>query len=222
MSESDYTKRVVVRPAGSQPRTRVVSFAYYVSVFRGGENRAYNVSNSEERIIAMPKLQGYQHFDGRHYETGTVQNYLAYRGVKAPHTGKPYSEAMLMGISGGVLMGYFSFAYKGYDPHVAILSRNTFNPLDTLLTRLRTAVKRPVRLIGVGLSNFVEDVVQLTLEPSQSAKDESLSATFDTIRKKYGSKSLQTGRTAFDKTLQDHGHPIDDETRGFARRGLEH
>ncbi|HKZ69577.1 MAG TPA: BtrH N-terminal domain-containing protein, partial [Anaerolineales bacterium] len=84
----------------------------------------------------MPKLQGYQHFDGRHYETGTVQNYLAYRGVKAPHMGKPYSEAMLMGISGGVLMGYFSFAYKGYDPHVAILSRNTFNPLDTLLTRL--------------------------------------------------------------------------------------
>ena len=96
-----------------------------------------------------------------------------------------------------------------------------YEAADILLTRLRTAVKRPVRLIGVGLSNFVEDVVQLTLEPSQSTKDESLSATFDTIRKKYGSKSLQTGRTAFDKTLRDHGHPIDDETRGFARRGLE-
>ena len=97
-----------------------------------------------------------------------------------------------------------------------------YEAADTLLTRLRTAVKRPVRLIGVGLSNFVEDVVQLTLEPSQSTKDESLSATFDTIRKKYGSKSLQTGRTAFDKSLQNHGHPIDDETSGFARRGMEH
>ena len=84
----------------------------------------------------MPTLPKYKHFDGRHWETGVVQNYFSYTGVKAPHTGKPYTEAMLMGISGGVLMGYFSFAYKGYDPHVAILTRNTFNPLDTLLVRL--------------------------------------------------------------------------------------
>jgi DNA polymerase-4 len=96
-----------------------------------------------------------------------------------------------------------------------------YEAADTLLTRLRNSTKRPVRLIGVGLSNFVEDVVQLTLEPSQSTKDESLSATFDTIRKKYGSKSLQTGRTAFDKTMQDHRHPIDDESHGFARRGRD-
>ncbi|MBI3241503.1 MAG: DUF4872 domain-containing protein [Chloroflexi bacterium] len=84
----------------------------------------------------MPTLPNYKHFDGRHWETGTVQNYFAYSGVKAPHSGKPYSEAMLMGVSGGVLVGYFSFAYEGHDPHVAILTRNTFNPLDTLLVRL--------------------------------------------------------------------------------------
>ena len=51
-------------------------------------------------------------------------------------TGQPYSEALLMGISGGIVMGYFSFAYEGYDPHVALLTRNTFSPLDTLLERL--------------------------------------------------------------------------------------
>lgn len=96
-----------------------------------------------------------------------------------------------------------------------------YDAADVLLTRLRSSARRPVRLIGVGLSNFVEDVVQLTLEPSQAAKDESLSATFDTIRKKYGSKSLQTGRTAFDKSMQEHRHPIDDESRGFARRGRD-
>jgi hypothetical protein len=87
-------------------------------------------------MTAMPTLPNYKHFDGRHWETGTAQNYFAYSGVKAPHTGQPYSEAMLMGVSGGVLMGYFSFAYEGHDPHVAILTRNTFNPLDTLLVRL--------------------------------------------------------------------------------------
>lgn len=37
----------------------------------------------------MTKLKGYKHFGGRHYETGTLHNALAYQGVKAPHTGKP-------------------------------------------------------------------------------------------------------------------------------------
>ncbi|MCZ7543731.1 MAG: BtrH N-terminal domain-containing protein [Anaerolineae bacterium] len=84
----------------------------------------------------MPKLENYRHFDGRHWETGTVRNFYAYRGVTAPHTGAPYTEAMLLGISGGVVMGYFSFAYEGYDPQARMLTRNTFDPLDTLLERL--------------------------------------------------------------------------------------
>ena len=84
----------------------------------------------------MPILQNYKQFNGRHWETGTVHNFLAYTGVKAPHTGQPYSEALLMGISGGAVMGYFSFAYEGYDPYARILTRNTFDPLDTMLSRL--------------------------------------------------------------------------------------
>jgi hypothetical protein len=84
----------------------------------------------------MPILDNYHQFDGLHWETGSIRNYLDYRGVKAPHTGHAYSEAMLMGISGGAVMGYFSFAYKGHDPHVRILTRNTFDPLDKVLERL--------------------------------------------------------------------------------------
>ena len=87
----------------------------------------------------MPKLEDYHYFEGRHWETGSVCNYYAYRGVTAPHTGRPYSEALLVGISGGAVMGYFSFAYQGYDPHVALLTRNTFDPLNTLLERLGVA-----------------------------------------------------------------------------------
>ena len=56
--------------------------------------------------------------------------------VKAPHTGKPFSEALLMGVSGGAVMGYFNFHYDGYDPEVRILTRNTFDPWDTMLSRL--------------------------------------------------------------------------------------
>ena len=81
-------------------------------------------------------LDDYNAFDGRHWETGTICNFLAYRGVTAPHTGEPYSEALLMGVSGGAVMGYFTFDYEGYDPMVRILTRNTFDPLDTMLSRL--------------------------------------------------------------------------------------
>lgn len=84
----------------------------------------------------MPILKNYQEFAGRHWETGTIRNALAYQGVKAPHTGQPVSEALLLGITGGVTVGYFTFEYTGYLPHLALLTRNTFSPMTTLLERL--------------------------------------------------------------------------------------
>ena len=84
----------------------------------------------------MTTLTDYNQFSGRHWETGTVRNYLEYCGATAPHTGKPYSEALLLGISGGAVMGYFVFAYQGIDPHARILTRNTFDPMETMLQRL--------------------------------------------------------------------------------------
>lgn len=79
----------------------------------------------------MTTLKNYKHFAGRHYETGAVHNLLAYQGVKVP-----LSEATLLGISGGLAFGYFTFTYKGYTPHMVLLTRNTFDPLPTLLERL--------------------------------------------------------------------------------------
>ena len=78
-------------------------------------------------------------FSGRHWETGSIHNALAMQGIKAPHTGQPYSEALLLGVSGGIAFGYFTFEYKGYLPHVAMLTRNTFNPFSTILERLGIA-----------------------------------------------------------------------------------
>lgn len=75
-------------------------------------------------------------FTGRHYETGSVHNALALQDIKAPHTKAPYSEAFLLGVSGGIAFGYFTFEYKGQLPHVALLTRNTFDPLQTMLERL--------------------------------------------------------------------------------------
>ena len=84
----------------------------------------------------MPVLADYHEFAGRHWETGTVRNALAYQGITAPHTGQAFSEALLLGISGGITVGYFTFEYTGYPPHLALLTRNTFDPLTTLLERL--------------------------------------------------------------------------------------
>lgn len=72
---------------------------------------------------------------------------------------------------------------------------------NTLLIRLRSAEKRPVRLIGVGTSNLVDDAVQLSLEAGTDDRAESLSAAFDKVRGKYGTRSLQTGRTAFNASI---------------------
>jgi DNA polymerase-4 len=81
-----------------------------------------------------------------------------------------------------------------------------YNAADALLSRIRQGERRPVRLIGVGATGLVEDVVQLSLEPSEETKSESISAAFDKLRGKYGTRSLQTGRTAFDRvTRRDDG-----------------
>lgn len=87
----------------------------------------------------MPKLTQYNAFEGRHPETGTLCNVLAYQGIIAPHTGGPINEALLLGISGGIAVGYFTFEYEGYPPHIALLTRNTFDPLETLFDRLAIA-----------------------------------------------------------------------------------
>lgn len=84
----------------------------------------------------MPTLTDYHHFNGRHWETGSVHNHFAYRGVIAPHTDQPFSEAFLLGVSGGITFGYFTFVYEGVDPQANLLTRNTFDPLDTMLSRL--------------------------------------------------------------------------------------
>ncbi|HET6595505.1 MAG TPA: hypothetical protein VFG81_07770 [Anaerolineales bacterium] len=65
--------------------------------------------------------------NGRHSETGSIHNALALQGVRAPHTGKPYSEALLLGVSGGIAFGYFTFEYKGYLPH----EENLMNTLES-------------------------------------------------------------------------------------------
>jgi hypothetical protein len=97
----------------------------------------------KDEIVPMEISQDGGPLGGRHYETGTLRNAWALGGARAPHTGLPYSEALLLGVSGGITFGYFTFAYGGELPHLALLTRNTFDPFETILERL--AAPREVR-----------------------------------------------------------------------------
>jgi len=52
------------------------------------------------------------HFAGNVPATTALRTLLANGGVRAPHTGQPFSEAMLFGIAGGIGMGVMSFYYE--------------------------------------------------------------------------------------------------------------
>lgn len=108
-------------------------------------------------------LPNYTQFDGRYWDTGVIRNALDYQGVTAPHSGAAYTEAMLLGISGGVTFGYFTFHYEGYDPQVNLLTRTTFEPMQTILERLAI----PREYLQTTSADKARQQLQQTIEEGQ-------------------------------------------------------
>lgn len=59
-------------------------------------------------------LDDYRQFGGRNCDTAGLRNLLDYHGVVSPVTGKPFTEAMILGIAGGIGGGYFLFQFGGH------------------------------------------------------------------------------------------------------------
>ena len=79
-----------------------------------------------------------------------------------------------------------------------------------LLDKALSADKRPVRLIGIGVSGITEAGGQLAMLDPSSERQAQLDKTIDRIRDKYGFTAIQTGRTLllkdiFPKTNDDSG-----------------
>ncbi len=55
------------------------------------------------------------HFPGNVPAATALRVLLAHASVRAPHTGEPFSEAMVFGIAGGVGIGVFTFLYEKED-----------------------------------------------------------------------------------------------------------
>src|SRR5207248_3071827 len=68
------------------------------------------------RLVAPPPAEGDPaarwHFGGNVPATTALRVLLAHAGVRAPHTGKPFSEAMLFGLAGGIGIGCCAFHYQ--------------------------------------------------------------------------------------------------------------
>jgi len=73
-------------------------------------------------------VKSYKLLGGKHPETATVKNALASLGVKAPHTGKPFTEEMLLGIAGGLGMGYILWEFKKHNTAILVMAfQNKWN-----------------------------------------------------------------------------------------------
>jgi Butirosin biosynthesis protein H, N-terminal/Domain of unknown function (DUF4872) len=77
----------------------------------------------------MPVLHDYTQFGHTHWATGTLTSVLAYS------MDDPLSEALLLGISGGIVAGYN--VSDGKLPYLNLLTRSPFHPLDTIIERLK-------------------------------------------------------------------------------------
>ena len=61
---------------------------------------------------------------------------LAHQGVVNPQTNEPFTEAMLLGIGGGISVLYFVFEYEGHPPHLYLGTRNPEDGIGAVGERL--------------------------------------------------------------------------------------
>ncbi|MGH7149321.1 MAG: BtrH N-terminal domain-containing protein, partial [Planctomycetota bacterium] len=81
----------------------------------------------------MTQVPGYRSFGGVHPDTAALKNLLAHADVRAPHTGKPFTEAAILGIAGGIGSGYSfcpSVLRYGMGAGVGLVSRHLAYTFD--------------------------------------------------------------------------------------------
>lgn len=71
--------------------------------------------------MPVTAIKGFKPTGGFHPETATLRSVLAHQGVKAAHTGKPWSEAMLLGLGGGLGAGYILWEFKKHGSASLVL-----------------------------------------------------------------------------------------------------
>lgn len=110
-------------------------------------------------------IENYKQFGGIHPETATYTNILASQNVIAPHTKRPYSEAMIFGIAGGIGCGYILWEFKKYDAAILVMGfQNKWNYPDQFFQNLsnRLGIQTEIKATGgkKTASKHLEEVIE--------------------------------------------------------------
>lgn len=97
---------------------------------------------AREQAPALPPglVAGYDTFGGgQHRLSALAAHLLRQAGHLAPHTGEPFTEAMVAGLGGGIGFMYAVFEYTGWPPMMTIVAQHHPEPwLPAVLGRLGT------------------------------------------------------------------------------------
>jgi hypothetical protein len=101
-------------------------------------------------LNALPPAE-YRLTGGVHPDTHAIAGVLANRGLLAPHTGQPLSEAMVLGAGGGLGAGYILWEFEAHDRRTLVFGfRNSWQYPDrwALKTCARLGVPAGLRETG--------------------------------------------------------------------------
>ena len=102
--------------------------------------RRYLTAAARDDAPALPPglVPGYDLFGGgQHRPSALAAHLLRQAGHTAPHTGEPFTEAMVAGLGGGIGFMYAVFEYKGWPPMMTIVAQHHPEPwLPAVLARL--------------------------------------------------------------------------------------
>lgn len=121
MTEHKHLKRLV--------RERVADTAESYSTAR--RHVLAQVGRQAQAAAALPSglVPRYDTFGGgQHHASTLLAHLLRQAGAVAPHTGRPYSEAMVCGLAGGIGFMVAVFEYRGVPPIVTIVAQHHPDP----------------------------------------------------------------------------------------------
>jgi hypothetical protein len=121
MTEHKHLKRLV--------RERVAGTGESYSTAR--RHVLAQIGRQAPAAAALPPglVPGYDTFGGgQHHASTLLAHLLRQAGALAPHTGRPYSEAMICGLAGGIGFMVAVFEYRGVPPILTIVAQHHPEP----------------------------------------------------------------------------------------------
>jgi hypothetical protein len=107
-------------------------------------------------LNALPPAE-YRLTGGVHPDTHAIAGVLANRGLVDPHTGRPLTEAMVLGVGGGLGAGYILWEFKAHDLRTLVFGfRNSWQYPDRWALKTCARLGVPAGLHETGSSQRAE------------------------------------------------------------------